>query len=72
MPLYYLGVYPDNSKEYSYLNAVAISVFGFASVMIGGIVGDKLEARGYYLTKAMICVVCSFLGIPTIIACTQI
>ena len=70
MPLYFLGVYPENSAQYSYLNAIAISVCGFLSVMIGGILGDKFEARGYYLTKSLVCVGCSLLGIPFIIACT--
>ena len=70
MPLYFVGIYPDYSTQYSYLNAIAISVFGFISVLTGGIVSDRLEEKGYYLTKGLVCVFCSAMGIPTIILCT--
>lgn len=72
MPLYFLGVYPDHHEEYSYLNAIVLCFFGFISALTGGIISDKLEQRGYLMTKAYVCVFCSLMGIPTIIACTKI
>ena len=71
MPLYFLGVYPSYSSEYSYLNAFVVSVCGFISAITGGIISDKYEQKGYLRTKAYVCMFCSSMGIPTIILCTK-
>lgn len=40
--------------------------------MTGGIVSDKFEKRGNYMTKTYVCILGAVLGIPTIIMCTMI
>jgi len=44
-------------------------VCGFLSTLIGGIVADKYEKAGIYMTKAYVCIFCGALGIPTIALC---
>lgn len=68
MPSYFNNVYPDNSDEYSYLNAFVVSVCGFLSSFGGGRVGDMYE-KASYKTKAYICIFASIAGLPTIALC---
>jgi len=36
------------------------------SALIGGLVSDKYEKEGIYMTKAYVCIFCGVMGIPTI------
>ena len=69
MPLYFGKIYPDDQTLYSYLNAFVVSFGGFISAYGGGILSDRLEVYSYK-AKAYICIVGSFLGVPTIAVCT--
>lgn len=62
-------VYPDKKNQYSIANAFVVSMCGLVSSLTGGILSDKLEQKGYLMSKAYICVVSAVLGIPTIMMC---
>lgn len=49
IPVYFQKVYPQFTSEYSILSAAALVLFGFSSVLIGGIIGEKYEKK-YYMT----------------------
>lgn len=51
------------------MNSVVVSLFGFTSALTGGLVSDKYEKKGIYMTKAYVCMFCGTLGIPTIVLC---
>lgn len=60
---------PDESERsenfrtaYAISNAFVVSMFGFASSIIGGIIGDKGEQRGILMTKAYICIFSAIFG----------
>ena len=40
-------------------------IFGFSSVMVGGIISDKYESKTY-MTKSLICVIGGLLALPMI------
>jgi hypothetical protein len=66
----------DTSKKfktaYAISNAFVVSMFGFASSIIGGIVGDKGEQRGILMTKAYICIFSAVFGSIFFTLCTLI
>jgi hypothetical protein len=70
MPSYFGGIYPDDKKAYSILNSVVVSACGFTSSITGGLVCDYFEKKGYYMTKAYVCIFAGAMGIPTIMGCT--
>ena len=69
MPSYFGGIYPDNKKAYSILNSVVVSACGFTSSITGGLVCDYFEKKGYYMTKAYVCIFAGGMGIPMIMGC---
>ena len=69
MPQYFFETYPDDRALFSTLNSILVAVCGLLSTLIGGIIADKYEKEGFYMTKAYVCIVCGALGIPTIAAC---
>ena len=66
LPLYYGGVYPNYKEQYTYYNLVIHLVPGMISALAGGVIGDYYEAKGYYMAKAWVCIIGTFLGIPTV------
>jgi hypothetical protein len=40
-PLFFLKNFPDFKNEFSVLNAAALSILGFTSLIIGGFINDK-------------------------------
>lgn len=54
MPSYFTKVYPGSQDVYSVLNAFVVSIGGFISAMIGGIIADKFESR-FPMIKALVC-----------------
>jgi len=72
MPAYFGGMYPLRKKWYAGLNAAIVSLCGFTSSLCGGIVSDKYEKQGNYMTKAYVCIFAGLLGLPTIALCTLI
>jgi MFS family permease len=51
------------------MNASILSIGGFLSQFIGGIISDRYEERSGYLAKAHVCVWGSLLGVPTMALC---
>jgi hypothetical protein len=43
LPVYFQKVYPQYTSQYSIINAGALVILGFLSIMIGGIIGEKFE-----------------------------
>lgn len=41
LPVFFQKIYPNYSSEYSIISALSLLVFGFSSVLLGGIIGDK-------------------------------
>jgi MFS family permease len=70
MPSYFEGVWKDDIKLYSSLNAIVVSLCGFASALLGGLISDYFSQRGVHMSKAYVCIAGSLLGVPTIIMCT--
>ena len=48
---------------------MVVSGCGFASALLGGIISDKFEKKGYLLTKSQVAVWAGLLGIPAICLC---
>ena len=69
MPSYFGGVYVQDKNKYSVANAFVVSLCGLASSLTGGILSDKYEKKGYFMTKSYICMLGTFGGIPTIMLC---
>ena len=69
---YFFGIYKDDKTLYSTLNSVVVSIFGFLSALAGGVISDKFEKKGIYMTKAYVCMFCGIMGIPTICLCLLI
>lgn len=69
MPSYFLQNFPDDKNLYSALNAVVVSLCGFTSALVGGLISDYYEQKGIFMTKAYVCIGGSLLGVPTILLC---
>lgn len=69
MPSYFTHTWPDKKDTYSELNAAVVSVCGFTSALLGGIISDKFTQKGFLMTKAWVCIGGSLLGVPTIMMC---
>lgn len=69
MPAYFGTVYPNDRTLYNILNAVVVSLGGFISSLTGAIISDKGENGGNNMTKAYVCMIGTFLGIPTLAGC---
>ena len=70
MPSYFNNVYSDDKTKYSLLNSVVVSICGFTSSITGGIVCDYFEKKGFYMTKAWVCIFAGAAGIPMMMGCT--
>jgi nitrate/nitrite transporter NarK len=54
MPSYFGSVYKDQYKLYGILNAFVVSIGGFTSALVGGIIADKYEVK-YPMIKSFVC-----------------
>ena len=70
MPSYFGGIYPDDKANYAILNSVVVSFCGFVSALSGGVISDKGEKKGIYMSKAYICIFAGAAGIPMMMGCT--
>ena len=66
MPKYFFSIYSDYRVEYSTLNSLVVSLFGFISALTGGYVSDIYEKEGIFMTKAYVTIFCGLAGIPMI------
>jgi hypothetical protein len=69
MPKYFGEIYKSYSTEYSVLNSVVVSICGFTSGLVGGLVSDHYYKKGVYMSKAYVCIFCGIMGCPTIAVC---
>ena len=68
LPSFFQKVYPLYKSEYGLYSAAILSICGFLSTVIGGLISDKFEKRSK-MTKALVCMLGSGIGIPVIAAC---
>lgn len=68
LPIFFLRSYPAFRSQYSVLNALILTVFGFTSNLAAGLIGDKFEKK-YPMAKGWITSLSTLLSIPFIIAC---
>ena len=66
---YLVGVYPKLQNDFSWMNASILSIGGFLSQFIGGILSDRYEVSSGYMVKAWVCIGGSILGVPTMAMC---
>ena len=64
-------MYPIFKVEYGLYNALIVAGMGFLSTVVGGLLSDKFEKKTR-MTKSIICIAGSLLGLPAIMACTLI
>ncbi len=71
VPKFFGGIYGKELYNlYVLLNTAVVSLCGFASsFVIGGLVSDYYEKRGFYMSKAWVCIIGSLLGVPTMAMC---
>ena len=65
LPVFFQKIYPNYTSEYAIISALSLLVFGFSSVLLGGIIGDKYSQK-YHMTNALICMVGALIAIPLI------
>jgi MFS family permease len=63
-------VWSDKKDLYSVLNAAVVALCGFTSSILGGYLSDFFENKGFNYAKALVCIIGTGLGIPTILMCT--
>jgi MFS family permease len=69
VPVFFQKVFPAFKSQYAVINAAALTLFGFSSALIGGMLSDKFEKKSY-MTKSAIIMAGHFLAVPlTAIAC---
>jgi sugar phosphate permease len=68
LPIFFLRSYPAFKAQYSVLNALILTVFGFTSNLMAGLVGDKFE-NSYPMAKGWITSLSTLLSIPAILLC---
>jgi hypothetical protein len=69
VPVFFMKVFPSYKSQYAVINAAALTIFGFSSSLIGGILSDKFEKKSY-MTKSRIIMGGHFLAVPlTALAC---
>ena len=68
MPAFYSKCFPLMQKEYSIINALVKGLGGFLSVMICGILSDKLEKKDKMI-KSKICIGGAVAAIPLMAGC---
>ena len=70
LPVFFQKVYPQYTTQYSILSACSLLIFGFSSVLLGGIIGDKYGKKNH-MTHALICMFGAMLAIPTVMTATM-
>jgi MFS family permease len=69
VPVFFQKVFPAFKSQYALINAAALTIFGFSSSLIGGMLSDKYEKKSY-MTKSRIIMAGHFMAVPlTAIAC---
>lgn len=66
IPTFFLRQYPGFKGQYAFLNALILTLCGFASNLLAGIIGDRFEKKNY-MTKGYITSLGSLLPVPFIV-----
>jgi nitrate/nitrite transporter NarK len=56
MPAYFQSVYPTMKMEFASANAISLSILGFISAVMGGIISDKYGQK-HPMTMAWVCII---------------
>ena len=56
MPAYFQSVYPAMKVEFASANALSLSVLGFISSVMGGVISDKYGTKNH-MTMAWVCII---------------
>lgn len=67
-PSYFMKTYPAFNAEFAYINALSLTILGFTSNLLAGIIGDKFE-RKYPMTKGYITTFSTLFSIPLVLLC---
>jgi MFS family permease len=71
LPSFFQKVYPLYKTEYGLYTSAIIAICGFMSTLMGGLLSDKFEKKSR-MTKSIICMIGSLLGLPAIAMCTLV
>jgi len=71
LPSFFQKVYPLYKTEYGLYTSAIIAICGFMSTLLGGLLSDKFEKKSR-MTKSIICMIGSLLGLPAIAMCTLV
>ena len=44
-PSYFMKTYPGFTAEFAFINALCLTILGFTSNLLAGIIGDKFERK---------------------------
>lgn len=65
-PVFFGRTFPAFKSTYALLNAIALTTCGFSSSLLGGMISDKYESRGNYMTKSYLVIAGNVLSIPLV------
>ncbi len=65
-PVFFQKVFTNYKNEYAFINAMSLTIFGFASSLLGGILIDKFENKSY-MTGASVIMLGNTLSVPLIL-----
>ena len=71
IPSFFMRVYPDQKVVFGFYYALIMACCGFISSISCGLLSDKYEKKSR-LTKSIICMAGSAIGIPAIMGCTLV
>ena len=69
LPVFFLRTYPAFKAQYSLLNAMILTVCGFTSNLLAGVIGDRFEKRNPMI-KGWITSLSSLLSVPIMFLAT--
>ena len=70
-PSFFMRVYPEFKVAFGYQYALIMAICGFISSIVCGLISDKYEKKSL-MTKALVCIAGSVIGIPAIMSCTLV
>ena len=71
VPSFFMRVYPEQKVIFGFYYALIMAICGFISSIACGLISDKYEKKSK-MTKALVCIVGSLIGIPAIMSCTLV
>jgi predicted MFS family arabinose efflux permease len=65
IPVYFQQAFPECKSQFALVSALSLTVLGFGSSLMGGILSDKFEKKSY-MSKANIVIAGNVLALPMI------